>query len=73
MSRTSVYKSGVKAAIHQTARDLYDGGVIDKQPMRRFDVSCLTPAIRGLCPNRDKAIRRRSGMNKYFGRHERGQ
>jgi len=43
MSKTKSYKSNIKAAIHQTASDLHDSGLIDKQTMRRFDESCLTP------------------------------
>lgn len=43
MSRTNVYKSNVKAAIHEMASGLHEAGLIDKQTMRRFDESCLTP------------------------------
>jgi putative transcriptional regulator len=37
------YKSKIKAAIHQTAHDLYEVGMIDRRTMRHFDASCLTP------------------------------
>lgn len=37
MGKTKSYKSGVKAAIHQTAAGLYDAGMIDRQTMRDFD------------------------------------
>ena len=43
MPRTKIYKNNLKAVIHETARDLFDSGIIDKQTMRRFDESCLTP------------------------------
>jgi|ERR1017187_2271790 putative transcriptional regulator len=43
MNRAKSYKSNIKAAIHQTASDLHDAGLINKQTMRRFDESCLTP------------------------------
>ena len=43
MSRTRAYKSDVKAALHETASDLYESGLIDKKTMRGFDESCLTP------------------------------
>ena len=43
MSKTKSYKNDIKAAIHQTASDLYEVGMLDKQTMRRFDESCLTP------------------------------
>ena len=45
MSRTRGYKSDIEAAIHRTASDLYETGLIDKQTMRDFDESCLTPTI----------------------------
>jgi putative transcriptional regulator len=43
MSKVQGYKSAIKAAIHETASDLHELGFIDKQTMRRFDKSCLTP------------------------------
>lgn len=33
----------MKAAVHQTASDVYEAGLIDRQTMRRFDEACLTP------------------------------
>jgi putative transcriptional regulator len=36
------YRSDAMAAIHEMMEDLHDGGVIDKQTMRRFDDACLT-------------------------------
>ena len=37
------YKSEIFAAIHETMQGLHNAGVIDKQTMRDFDKSCLTP------------------------------
>lgn len=37
------YKSDALAAIHETISDYHAAGVVDKQTMRRFDESCLTP------------------------------
>ena len=42
-NKTKTYKSEALAAIHETVSDMFDAGVIDKQTMRRFDESCLTP------------------------------
>lgn len=42
MSKT--YKTEALAAIHETAADLADAGLLDKQTMRRFDDLCLTQA-----------------------------
>ncbi|NDE91035.1 MAG: DNA-binding transcriptional regulator [Alphaproteobacteria bacterium] len=43
MKKAKTYKSDAFAAIHETARGLYDAKVIDKKTMRSFDRSCLTP------------------------------
>jgi len=43
MKKARTYKSGAFAAIHETASDLFEVGMIDKQTMRQFDESCLTP------------------------------
>jgi putative transcriptional regulator len=43
MTKAKSYKNNIKAALHQTASDLYETGLIDKQTMRHFDESCLTP------------------------------
>lgn len=37
------YSSPIMAAIHEAAEDLYSIGAINKQTMRKFDESCLTP------------------------------
>ena len=42
MTLAKSYKSNIKTAIHETASDLYEVDMIDKQTMRRFDESCLT-------------------------------
>jgi putative transcriptional regulator len=41
MSKT--YRTDALAAIHGTASDLRDAGVMDKRALRRFDELCLTP------------------------------
>ncbi len=43
MSKATTYKSDPLAAVHETASDMFEAGVIDKQIMRHFDESCLTP------------------------------
>lgn len=37
------FKSDIFAAIHETASDLSDAGLMDKRTLRRFDDLCLTP------------------------------
>jgi len=52
------------AAIPEMMQDLlYDGGVSEKQTMRRFDAACLMP-IRPLKPAEIKAIRERERVSQ---------
>ena len=37
------YQSEAFGAIHETASDLHDAGIMDKRAMRKFDELCLTP------------------------------
>jgi putative transcriptional regulator len=46
------------AAIHETAADLFEIGIIDKKTMREFDELALTP-VEPLTPEEIKAIRER--------------
>jgi putative transcriptional regulator len=57
------YRSEAMAAIHEMMKDLHDGGLIDKQTMRRFDAACLTP-IRPLKPREIKALREREHVSQ---------
>ncbi len=69
MSNSKGYKSDIKAAIHQTASDLYDAGMLDKQTMRRFDESCLTP-IRAFSPEEIRRLREREDVSQtVFARY----
>ncbi len=57
MSRTTkTYKTDILAAIHETASDLSDAGLVDKRTLRRFDTLCLTP-VPALSPDEIKSIR----------------
>jgi putative transcriptional regulator len=57
------YRSDAMAAIHELMQDLHDGGLVDKQTMRRFDRACLTP-VRPLKPKEIKAIRERERVSQ---------
>ena len=48
--------SDALAAIHETASDLQDAGLLDRQSMREFDKLCLTPVAQ-LTAEEVKAIR----------------
>ncbi|NYF78861.1 putative transcriptional regulator [Granulicella arctica] len=66
-SRT--YRSPVFAAIHETAEDLHDAGVMDKMTMRHFDEMCLTP-VKPLTPRQIAAIREHEQASQaVFARH----
>ena len=63
MVRNKKYKSNIKAAIHEIASGLHDVGLVDKQTMRRFDESCLTP-IHPFSANEIKALRKREDVSQ---------
>jgi putative transcriptional regulator len=52
------YKSGALAAIHETASDLHDAGLMDRYTLRKFDALCLTP-VRSFSPEEIQALRKR--------------
>ena len=37
------YRSEALGAVHETASDLHDAGLMDKRTLRKFDELCLTP------------------------------
>lgn len=39
------YRSEAYAAIHETMEALHEIGAVDKQTMRQFDESCLSPSF----------------------------
>jgi putative transcriptional regulator len=64
MSKATTYKSDPLAAVHETASDMFEAGVIDKQIMRHFDESCLTP-IHPFSAEEIKALRERRQKKPY--------
>ena len=63
------YRSDAFAAIHETMEALHDIGAIDKQTMREFNDSCLTP-VHVLAPEEIKAIRARERISQpVFARY----
>jgi putative transcriptional regulator len=57
------------AAIHETAEDLHDAGLVDKRTMREFDAACLTP-VRPLSAEEIRALREREGASQaVFARY----
>lgn len=49
-------KSPILEAVHESAKDLYDAGVMDKTTMREFDRLCLPP-VSQLQPEEIQQIR----------------
>ena len=57
------YRSDALAAIHETAFDLHDAGVMDKRTLRKFDKMCLTP-VRPMKPEDIRALRKREHVSQ---------
>ena len=68
MTRAKTYKSDIKAAIHETASDLYEIGLIDKQTMRQFDESCLT-VVHDFTAQEIRALREREEVSQTVFAH----
>jgi putative transcriptional regulator len=66
---TKHYRSKISAAIHQTAEDMYAGGLIDKRRMQKFDQSCLT-RVKPMKPKQIRALRLREDASQaVFARY----
>ena len=64
MAKTNkTYKSDAFEAIHETALDIHQEGLMDKQTMRKFDKSCLTE-IHEFSPDQIKALRKRERVSQ---------
>lgn len=63
------YRSEAFAAIHQTMEALHEIGVVNKQTMREFDDTCLTPILT-LSPEEIRALREREHLSQpVFARY----
>jgi putative transcriptional regulator len=62
------YRSNIMASVHETAEDLYEAGLMDKQTMREFDELCLTP-IRHFVPEEIRHIRERENVSQSVFAH----
>jgi len=63
------YRSDALAAIHETASDLHEAGVMDKRTLRTFDELCLAP-VRPMTPADIRALRERERVSQaVFARH----
>ncbi len=63
------YRSDALAAIHETMEALHEVGALDRQTMREFDETCLTP-IEVMLPEQIKALRMREHISQpVFARY----
>ncbi len=66
---TKKYRSDALAAVHETMEALHDIGAIDKQTLREFDDSCLTP-IQAMTPDEIRDLRMREHISQpVFARY----
>ena len=57
------YQSDISKTVHRTISGLYKAGVVDKETMRRFDRTCLTPA-KPIEAGAIRAIRHKAGVSQ---------
>jgi putative transcriptional regulator len=63
------YRSDALASIHETMEALHEVGAVDRQTMREFDETCLTP-IEVMLPEQIKALRIREHISQpVFARY----
>ncbi len=66
---TKTYRSDALAAVHETASDLHDAGVMDTRTLRKFDELCLTP-VRPIRARDIRALRERERVSQaVFARY----
>jgi putative transcriptional regulator len=55
--------SRIKDAVHETAKDLHDAGLMDGVTLREFDALCLPP-VKDLTPSQIRQLRRRCNVSQ---------
>lgn len=60
---SKITRSGALGAVHETASDLHDAGIMDKRTLRRFDTLCLTP-VRPMAAEEIRALRQRERVSQ---------
>ncbi len=62
-------RESILKVVHETASDLFEVGIIDKQTMREFDELCLTP-VRDLTSHEIRNLRERAHVSQsVFAQH----
>ena len=57
------YRREALGAVHETASDLHDAGLMDKRTLRKFDELCLTP-VRPMQPGDIRVLRERERVSQ---------
>jgi putative transcriptional regulator len=57
------YRTKAFGAIHETATDLHDAGIMDTQTLRNFDKFCLTP-VQTMQAEEIRALRQRERVSQ---------
>ena len=57
------YRSDALGAVHETASDLHEAGLLDKRTLRKFDELCLTP-VHPMQPGEIRALRERERVSQ---------
>jgi putative transcriptional regulator len=57
------YRSEALAAVHETASDLHESGVMAKRTLRKFDALCLTQ-VAPFSPQEIEALRKRERVSQ---------
>jgi len=69
MATKKTYRSPISKAVHETASDLHQSGLLSKRDMRHFDRSCLTP-VKLLTPVQIARLRKREAASQaVFAEH----
>lgn len=62
-TKKKLKQSDILSVVHETAKSLYDAGLIDVKRMDTFDAMCL-PTVRDLTPKEIKQIRLKEKLSQ---------
>ena len=69
MQKAKIYRSEISAAMHEMVEGFQRAGLVDKQTMRQFDETCLSP-VHVLAPAEIRAIREKAAVSQpIFARY----
>ena len=69
MQKAKIYRSEISAAMHEMVEGFQRAGLVDKQTMRQFDETCLSP-VPVLAPAEIRAIREKAAVSQpIFARY----